>query len=292
VPELPELQAHAERLTGQFAGATIEGFRALTFTALKTVVPDPSVTHGHRLTGVGRRGKYLLLATDATAGGPTSGPAGPGPVTFVVHLMQGGRLRPDEKQAAKPRGGIARWTFADGRALLLTEAGTERKAGVWAVAGDPRAQEPLAGLGPDADTLDEPTLADLLTGHPMRLHGFLRDQHVLAGIGRRLANEICHRAQLSPFAATAKLGEEQMARLLTAMRAVIAGSLAEERARADLGPSKERTSAVHDRAGEPCPVCGDTVQTVTYRAYTVAYCPTCQTGGKVLADNTTSRFLK
>ncbi len=296
MPELPELQAHAERLTGQFAGATVERFRALTFTALKTALPDPSATHGHRLTGVDRRGKYLLLRTDATAAsaaaGAGAGAAGEGPVTFVVHLMQGGRLRPDEKQAAKPRGGIARWTFTDGRALLLTEAGTERKAGVWLVAGDLHAQEPLAGLGPDADAIDERTLADLLARHPMRLHGFLRDQHLLAGVGRRLANEICHRAELSPFAGTAKLGGDQVARLLAAMHAVIADSLAEERGRDDLGPSKERTSAVHDRAGQPCPVCADTVRTVAYRAYTVAYCPTCQTGGKVLADNTTSRFLK
>ena len=288
MPELPELQAHAERLSEQFAGAPGDRFRALPFTALKTAVPDPSTAHGHRLTEVGRRGKYLLLHTDATA----AGPAGTGPVTFVVHLMQGGRLRPDEKQAAKPRGGIARWTFADGRALLLTEAGTEHKAGVWVVAGDLATQEPVGGIGPDADRLDPAALTGILRSHPMRLHGFLRDQHALAGVGRRLANEICHRAGLSPFAGTAKLTDDQVGRLAAAMGAVIAESLVEERARTDLGPAKERTSAVHDRGGEPCPTCGDTVRTVAYRAYTVAYCPTCQTGGKVLADNTTSKFLK
>ena len=291
MPELPELQAHAERLSEQFGDTPIERFRALTFTALKTAAPDPSVTHGSRLTHVGRRGKYLLLHTDAVAS--ATGPAGTGePVTFVVHLMQGGRLRPDHKQAAKPRGGIARWTFTDGRALLLTEAGTERKAGVWMVAGDPEGREPLFGLGPDADTVDGPTLGGILRAHPMRLHGFLRDQHALAGVGRRLANEICHRAGLSPFAGTAKLTAPQVDELVAAMSAVIAESLAEERARDDLGPSKERTSAVHGHGGHPCPACGDTVRTVEYRAYTVAYCPRCQTGGKVLADNTTSRFLK
>src|SRR6185503_4973411 len=123
----------------------------------------------------------------------------------VVHLMQGGRLKPDEKQAAKPRGGVARWKFADGRALLLTEAGTEHKAGVWVVQGDPEAQEPLAGLGPDADRLSEHDLLELLRANGMRLHGLLRDQHVLAGVGRRLANEVCHRARLSPFANTSTL---------------------------------------------------------------------------------------
>jgi formamidopyrimidine-DNA glycosylase len=278
VPELPELQAHAERLDAAFAGAVISGFRPLTFSALKTATPDPAAAVGQPLVFAGRRGKFLLL--DA------------GTVTFVVHLMQGGRLRLDEKQAAKPRGGIARWTFEDGRALLLTEPGTERKAGVWVVADDPEHHEPLAGLGPDADQLDVPQLAELLAANPMRLHGFLRNQHLLAGLGRRLANEICHRARLSPFANTAKLDQEQVERLFEAIRACLNESLAEERGRDDLGSVKDRHSHVHGRAGEPCDVCGDTIRTVEYRAYTVSYCPTCQTAGKILADNTTSKFLK
>ena len=278
MPELPELQAHAERLDGEFGGAVLKGFRPITFTALKTYAPDPATAAGQPLGPVGRRGKYLTL--------------GAGPVTFVVHLMQGGRLLPDEKQAAKPRGGIARWTFDDGRALLLTEPGTERKAGVWVVEGDLEAQDPILGLGPDADTVDVATLTELLAAHPMRLHGFLRDQRALAGIGRRLANEICHRAKLSPFAGTAKLKADEVARLHDAIQACLAESLAEERGRDHMSSSKERSGAVHHRVGEACPVCGDTIRSVEYRAYTVAYCPTCQTGGKVLADNTTSKFLK
>ena len=284
MPELPELQAHAERLTDSFAGAEISGFRPITFTALKTAIPDPASTVDSRLTQVTRRGKYLVLRTDAIDSD--------GPVSFVVHLMQGGRLRPDDKQAAKPRGGIARWTFSDGRALLLTEAGTERRAGVWLTAGDVDAQVPVLGLGPDADTVDRAALHALLAAHPMRLHGWLRDQHVIAGVGRRLANEICHRGHLSPFAGTAKLDGDQVTGLHVAIGEVIAESLAEERSRDDIGPSRERSSAVHDRAGEPCPSCGDQIRSVTYRAYTVFYCPTCQTQGKVLADNTTSKFLK
>jgi len=278
VPEMPEVQAHAERLTEWYGGDVLQRFRPLAFTALKTATPAPESAHGHPLIEVGRRGKHLLLRFE--------------PVTFVVHLMQGGRLKEDPKQAAKPRGGQARWTFADGRALLLTEAGTERKAGVWVVAGEPDGQPPLDDLGPEADALDRDTLAVLLKEHGMRLHGWLRDQRILAGLGRRLANEICHRAKLSPFANTAKLDADAVDRLHAAMRDCIAESLAYERTRQDMSSSAERPGAVHHREKEACPVCGDTVRAVEYRSYTVNYCPTCQTGGKVLADNTTSKFLK
>jgi formamidopyrimidine-DNA glycosylase len=278
LPELPEVQAHAERLTASFAGAELARFVPLAFTALKTVEPAPDAAYGTPLDAVTRRGKYLLL--------------GFGAVSFVVHLMQGGRLRDDDKQAARPRGGQARWRFADGRALLLTEAGTEHKAGVWVVAGDPHDQPPLHDLGPEADRIDQAQLGTLLEEHPMRLHGWLRDQHIVAGLGRRLANEICHRAKLSPFASTAKLDGDASERLHAAIAACIADSLAQERRRQDMSSSKERPGAVHHRTGEPCPVCGDTVRAVNYRSYTINYCPTCQTDGKVLADNTTSRFLK
>jgi formamidopyrimidine-DNA glycosylase len=278
VPEMPEVQAHAERLTDAFAGAKLERFVPLAFTVLKTAAPGPEAAYGEPLVDVGRRGKHLLLRFE--------------PVVFVVHLMQGGRLRVDEKQAARPKLGQGRWRFADGRALLLTEAGTERRAGVWVVAGEPENQPPLDTLGPEADSLDRAALGRLLADNPARLHGWLRDQRILAGLGRRLANEICHRAKLSPFANTAKLDDAAVDRLHRAIAACIAESLAYERTRDDMSSSAERPGAVHHRAGEPCPVCGDTVRAVEYRSYTVNYCPTCQTGGKVLADNTTSRFLK
>jgi formamidopyrimidine-DNA glycosylase len=255
-------------------------FRPITFTALKTAAPPPSDAFGHELVVARRRGKYLLLDF--------------GTLTFVVHLMQGGRLKEEApgKQPAKPRGGQARWVFGDDRALLLTEAGTERRAGVWAVAGDPQGQPPLAGLGPDADTLEPVPLLELLHAHPMRLHGWLRDQHVIAGVGRRLANEVCHRAQLSPFASTAKLTADDAVTLLEALRTSIGESLAYERGRDDMSSSADRPGAVHHRVGDACPVCGDAIRSVQYAKYTVAYCPTCQTSGKVLADNTTSKFLK
>ena len=280
MPELPELQAHAERLDERYSGSTLTRFTPLTFTALKTAMPPASDAHGHDLVFVGRRGKYLLFDF--------------GTLTFVVHLMQGGRVKeePPGKQPAKPKTGVARWVFADARALLLSEAGSERRAGVWALAGDPEGQPPLEGLGPDANTLDPARLLELLHAHPMRLHGWLRDQRVLAGLGRRLANEICHRAKLSPFASTGKLASRDADAIVEAIHATINESLAFERGRDTMSSSADRPGSVHHREGETCPVCGDTVRAVEYRSYTIDYCPTCQTNGKVLADNTTSKFLK
>lgn len=278
MPEIPEVQAHAERLTEAFGGAELAGFRAISFTALKTYAPAPEAAVGHPLLEVGRRGKYLLLRFE--------------PATFVVHLMQGGRLVPDEKQSTKPRGGLCRWLFDDDRALLLTEAGTEKKAGVWVVEGDPLVQAPLDDLGPEAWGIDVPTLQERLDLKGQRLHGFLRHQGEIAGVGRRLANEICWRARLSPFASTKKLTSEEVERLEAAIQDAIEEGLAYERTRDDMSKSADRPGGVHKRTGETCSACGDTIREVRYSAYTVSYCATCQTDGKVLADNTTSKFLK
>jgi formamidopyrimidine-DNA glycosylase len=279
VPELPEVQAHAERLTAGFAGRVLTRFRPLTFTALKTAVPAPDAAYGHPLLRVGRRGKYLLLEFE--------------PVTFAVHLMQGGRLLVDEKQSAKPRGGQARFVFDEGPALLLTEAGTERRAGVWCLpAADAIDAPPLDALGPEADRVTADELLVLLEQRNQRLHGFLRDQRSIAGLGRRLANEVCHRARLSPFAMTAKLGPDGAARVVDAIRDAVAEGLEVERQRRDMSASRERPGSVHGRTGEPCAVCGDEIRAVEYSGYTVNYCPTCQTAGKILADNTTSKFLR
>jgi formamidopyrimidine-DNA glycosylase len=279
MPELPEVRAHAERLTEAYAGSALQRFTAISFTALKTATPPPDAAVGNDLVRVATRGKLLVLDF--------------APVSFVVHLMQGGRLKPDEKQSARPQGGLARWVLGDGRALLLTEAGKDRKAGVWVREGDPNAQEPLDDLGPDADAVTVDELRTIVRARPsMRLHGFLRDQHGVAGLGRRLANEICHTAKLSPFTSTTKLDDDEIERLHAAMVRCIDESLAYERTRDDMSSSKERPGAVHHRTKEPCPVCGDVVRAVEYNRYTVNYCATCQTGGKVLADNTTSRFLK
>ena len=278
MPELPEVQAHAERLTEQFAGAVLQRFVPITFTALKTAMPEPSAAYGTPLVEVGRRGKYLLLHFE--------------PVVFVVHLMQGGRLLVDEKQSPKPRNGQARFVFADRSALLLTEAGKERRAGVWCVSPAALDGHPLDRLGPDALDQSDDDLAASFAAHNMRLHGFLRDQHVIAGLGRMLANEVCHRAKLSPFAMTGKLGAEGAHAVREAIHACVADGLSYERTRRDMSSSADRPGAVHGRVGEACPVCADTIRSVSYSGYTVAYCPTCQTGGKALADNTTSKFLK
>ncbi len=277
---MPEVQAHAERLTAAYAGAVFQRLEPLSFTALKTFRPPPEAAVGQPLEEVTRRGKHLLLRMGEEA------------PTFVVHLMQGGRLRPDPKATRKPRGGLARWRFAGRDPLLLTEAGTEHKAGVWVLEGEPLAQPPLAELGPDAETIDDWAMASLLEAHPMRLHTFLRDQRILAGLGRRLANEVCHRARLSPFAPTAKLSDAGAAAVVEAIREAVEQGLAAERARDDMSASKDRPGNVHGRTSAACPVCGDQVREVAYRDYTVHYCATCQTGGKILADNTTSKFLR
>jgi formamidopyrimidine-DNA glycosylase len=285
---MPEIQAHAERLTEQFAGRVLSGFTPFNFTALKTALPAPAEAFGEPLVEVGRRGKYLLLRFES--------------ITFVVHLMQGGRLVPDAKRSAKPRGGQARFTFepielADGSidetALLLTEQGKERRAGVWCVPTETAlTSPPLDKLGPEAANIGAAELAALFAANSMRVHGFLRDQRMVAGIGRRLANEVCHRARVSPFANTRKLGAEGAAKVADAISSCVAESLDFERTRDDMSSSKDRPSAMHSRTGDPCPDCGDTVRAVEYSGYTVNYCATCQTGGKVLADNTTSKFLK
>ena len=287
MPELPEIAAHAERLQEAFGGAVLARFEAMHPAALKTFDPRPADATGLALNAVGHRGKYLLLRLGRDDGDP-----GAGGITFVVHLMQGGRLRPDAKQARKPRGAMARWVFADGAALLLTEAGTERRAGAWLVSGDPAAVEPLWRLGPDADTIARDELARRLGSTSERVHGFLRDQSHLAGIGRLLANEVLHSARISPFANTSKLDSEAVDRLHWAIGSAVSMGLAAERSRDDMGRSADRPNEVHHRVGEPCPACGDIVRSVEYRRYRVAYCPACQTAGKVLADNTTSRFLK
>ena len=278
MPELPEVQAHAERLTEQFRGATLAKFVPFNFTALKTALPRPDDAYGRPLERVGRRGKYLLLDF--------------GPIHFVVHLMQGGRLLVDTSQSLKPRNGQARFVFTEGPALLLTEAGKERRAGVWCVATERLAGPPLDRLGPDALEYTPATLAAAFAADNMRLHGFLRNQHHIAGLGRMLANEICHRAQLSPFAMTGKLGVAGAATVWQAIHDAVDEGLAYERTRSDMSSSADRPGRVHHRVGQPCTECGDSIRSVSYSGYTVAYCPTCQTAGKVLADNTTSKFLK
>ncbi|MFZ9483160.1 MAG: DNA-formamidopyrimidine glycosylase family protein [Ilumatobacteraceae bacterium] len=282
MPELPEVQAHAERLDEWFTGREFAGLKVLNFAVLKTAVPDPASVVGQPLRSVGRRGKYLLVEI--------------GDITFAVHLMQAGRLHVDTSNSLKPRGGLARFVFtprgADESALLLTEAGKERKAGIWAMRTDSLGAPPLDRLGIDALEVSVPQLAELFAAHNMRVHGFLRDQHHVCGLGRMLANEICHRARISPFAMTRQLGTEGASAIHSAMISAIDDGLADERTRTDMSSSADRPGLVHGRVGQSCTTCDDTIRSVSYSGYTVAYCPTCQTEGRVLADNTTSKFLR
>lgn len=192
-----------------------------------------------------------------------------------------------------------RWTFEPGtrselgtRSWLLTEAGTERRAGLWVVRGDPLVQAPLDRLGPEATDLSAGELATTLRSHSKRLHGLMRDQRVIAGLGRMLTNEILYEAELSPFVNASTLDDDDIERLHGSIESVSAAALDNERTLDDIGKSADRPSKVHNRVGQPCLDCGDTIRSIDYRAYTVYYCPTRQTGGRILADNSTSKFLK
>ena len=176
--------------------------------------------------------------------------------------MQGGRLLVDEKQSAKPRNGQARFVFADGPALLLTEAGTERRAGVWCIARR-RTRRPAADrLGPEALDVTAAVARRIVQTTNMRIHGFLRDQHEIAGLGRMLANEVCHRAKISPFAMTGKLGADGAAAIVAAIHEAVEEGLAYERTRPDMSSSKDRPGGCTAASAKPCPVCGDTIRSV------------------------------
>lgn len=274
------MSVHAERLAASHKNKVLEKFDTISFSVLKTFSPQPKDAVGEELQDVKAHAKYLLLEFES--------------ITFVIHLMQGGRLKPDSKMSKKPRGGLARFRFVDEDALLLTEAGHERKAGIWVKEnGFDFSDEPFDSLGPVVDQVDRTEFGDICANAGnVRLHGFLRDQHQLSGMGRRLANEICWTAQMSPFSPVGKLDDSQLDALYDAIQSCLNIAIEDERTRDYMAPSRERLSQVHNHAKEPCPRCGDTVRSVDYKAYSVNYCPTCQTAGKILADNTTSKFLK
>jgi formamidopyrimidine-DNA glycosylase len=288
VPELPEMQALSERLDARLKGATLERADLLGFSSLKTYAPTPDELRGHRLTGVSRRAKYLVWEFDDGN-------------RIVLHLSQAGRLdieQPPKK--TKPRGAVARFTFAapgDGGspgkvAVLVREHGTQRKASWWVLA--PGDDGPLSDLGPEPGS-DE--FAELIRTSQSNRHltTDLRDQHVVSGIGRGWGDDILHRAKLSPFASLRSLTSEQREALLAAANEVLADALDLERKR-EGGLSEAKLGGrfkVHGRFGQPCPTpCGDTLRRVSFESYEMTYCPTCQTGGKVLADRRLSRLLK
>ena len=280
MPELPEMQALAERLHDLVGGGVLERADLLQFSGLKTFEPPLDAFVGERVDSIGRRGKYLVW----DFGGPR----------LLIHLSQGGRVdveRPPKQ--TRPKGAVLRLVFdsPDGlTGILVREYGTQRKAGCWTLA--PGDDGPLSVLGPEPfDDAFEDLVLSSTDGR--RVHTVLRDQRTIAGIGRGFADDGLHEARLSPYASMAKLTAEERRRLVAAIRAVLERGLATERKRTGGLPTKlQGRFAVHGHSGRPCPRCGEILQRVSYEDYEIVYCPACQTGGKVLADRRLSRLVK
>jgi formamidopyrimidine-DNA glycosylase len=277
MPELPEITALAERIADQVAGHPFAGAVPLSFSGLKTVVPGPETLVGTTLDRVGRRGKYLVFEF----GGPR----------LLVHLSQGGRVDIEAPaKTTKPKGAVVRLRFQDAPAILIKEFGTERKAGWWVLADGE--EGPLDKLGPDVDSPEGEALL-LESNDTRRVHTILRDQRTIAGVGRGYSDDALHEAGISPFAGLASLDRASRERLVAALRKVLADGLAAERRRTGgLPPKVGDHWVVHGRHGQPCPRCGTDLRRVSYESHEVAYCPTCQTGGKILADRRLSRLVK
>ncbi|HEY5159892.1 MAG TPA: DNA-formamidopyrimidine glycosylase family protein [Gaiellaceae bacterium] len=275
MPELPEVEALRRSLDESLSLAPIEHAGPAHLATLKTAEPPLRALEGRRLAGVRRRGKRLLF------------PTADGELVLVVHLMSAGRLR---LLAAQKRGPVApafQLSFEGGARLILTEPGKRKRAGVWLLTPE-RVEKEFAHLGPDALGLEPATLARLCKGERRRLHGFLRDQRVLAGIGRAWANEILHTARLSPFALAGELDGEALGRL--------AGAISSELERGiqlrEQGLSNDDVYRVHGKLGQTCRVCQTPIAQVAFEEHTIYYCPRCQTGGRKLADRRLSRLLR
>jgi formamidopyrimidine-DNA glycosylase len=275
VPELPEVEAWVRELDPLVSFAPIDIAGPAHVATLKTIDPPLSALEGRRLAGARRRGKNLLF------------PSEDGELVLRVHLMTAGRLRFLHPGTKGPKSPMFRVRFAGGGELVLTEAGKKKRAGVW-LTTPAQVDADLAHLGPDALELSPAALGVILKRERRQLHPLLRDQRVLTGIGRAHANEILHRAQLSPFKLSADLTPAEVERLATALREDLTRAL-ELR---EQGKGDKDVYRVHDKLGEPCPVCGTPIARVDYEEHTVYYCPTCQTGGKTLKDRRLSRLLR
>ncbi|GAB4098695.1 Fpg/Nei family DNA glycosylase [Sinomonas halotolerans] len=304
MPELPEVNALAAYLDRALAGLIVERVTIGSVQALKTAVPPYTALVGRTVASVGRRGKFLVLETvPGPAPSAHDGEADGGPrLAVVVHLALGGWVRVLDHlptpASAKGRGYIAaRFGFVgDGReaGLDFTEQGTWKRLALHVVR-DPQEVPGIAALGPEP--LDEAFTLDAfraLLRRRAQIKGVLRDQKAIAGIGNAYSDEILHAAKISPFALASSLDDEASERLYRAMRSVLAAAV--ERAAGlppeELKDDKRAGMRVHRRTGEACPVCGDTIREVSFSDSALQYCPTCQTGGKTLADRRTSTFLK
>ena len=295
VPELPEVQALAEVLDDRLRGRRVAALTVASVAALKTYDPPPSSLTGRALTAARRFGKFLDLEFDSGAGAVPDGAS----LHLVVHLAKAGWVR--WREAASParlaqRGPLAaRLRFEDGAGLDLTEQGTEKRLALYVV-GDPSDVPGVARLGVDAldPGLTPRQLAELLAARPGTLKAALSDQSVISGVGNAYSDEVLHAARLSPFARSDRLDRAAAARLLDGLRETLGSAL--ETARGldidELKDGKRLAMRVHGRAGQPCPVCGDTVREVSLASRSFQYCPTCQAGGRVYADRRLSRLLR
>ena len=289
MPELPEVQALATDLTRRLAGRTIARLEVVSINALRTVEPPVSALAGQTIEHVERHGKFLDIVA--------------GDVRLVMHLSLAGWVRWHDgggtaPPPAHPGKGplVARLLLDDGARLDVTEYGTRHAVALYVV----RRPEEVPGitrLGPDplAQDFTRDTLAQIL-GHAgrSRIKGVLRDQARVAGIGNAYSDEILHAARLSPFKPASSFDDTEVDQLFEAVRAVLSDAVAraDGMGAADLKREKKLAMQVHGHTGQPCPVCGDTVLQVVYSDSTMQYCPTCQTGGRPLADRALSRLLK
>jgi formamidopyrimidine-DNA glycosylase len=306
MPELPEIEALADHLRRHAVGLTVGRIDVAALSVLKTFDPPINVLHGQTVTGANRWGKYLgmqagdlhlithlsragwLRWSDKLAAAPLK--PGKGPIALRVHLGKAGEA-PGSDAGRAARGSDVAGPAAPG--FDLTEAGTQKRLAVWLV-DDPAKVPGIAALGPDALSLSPDDLAGVLSGQSGRIKTVITDQKVIAGIGNAYSDEILHVAKLSPFATAGKLTDAQLAALHDALISVLADAVERSvgQQAATLKGEKRSGLRVHARTGLPCPVCGDTVREVSFADKSFQYCPTCQTGGKVLADRRLSRLLK
>jgi formamidopyrimidine-DNA glycosylase len=296
MPELPEVAGLSAFLGTQLRGAVLTKIQIVSFAVLKTADPPYSALEGRTVTGVERQGKFIVVDADG--------------IYLSFHLAKAGWLRytesPSHAQLPRGKGYIAarleftraRLDAAGGEAHLgidLTEAGTKKSLALYVVR-DPAEIPGVASLGPDplSPSFDLETFAGILSSSTQQIKGLLRNQGVIAGIGNAYSDEILHAARISPFAIAKSLAPDAVKVLYDSIHSVLGAAVAEAVGKApnELKDAKRSTMRVHGRTGQPCPVCGDTVREVSFADRALQYCPTCQTGGKILADRRTSRFLK
>ncbi|MEU3738099.1 DNA-formamidopyrimidine glycosylase family protein [Streptomyces sp. NPDC032198] len=286
MPELPEVEALRAFLTDHLVGHEIVRVLPVAISVLKTYDPPLTALEGRTVTAVGRHGKFLDLDADG--------------LHLVTHLARAGWLHwKDRLPDGTPRPGkgplALRVALETGEGFDLTEAGTQKRLAVY-VTGAPAEIPGIARLGPDplAPDFDEARFAALLSGERRQIKGALRDQSLIAGVGNAYSDEILHVARMSPFKLTSSLTEEEVHGLYTALRTTLTEAVERSHgvAAGRLKAEKKSGLRVHGRTGEPCPVCGDTIREVSFSDSSLQYCPTCQTGGKPLADRRMSRLLK